>query len=209
MKGLLKKIGVFIGAFVLMFSLLAEDLDDFGWAKPENVDTYGCRRQGMGMGMGMNNNTNFQRRRGRMGSRMNNAMGKMVGFNNFNFEDFDKNSDGKIDKNEFNIIKIVFQRLKSGYTFIGNYCNKMLGRSNNTSYGNKNNNRGYFMKQYILKKYDVNKNGKLDDNEKQKLYEDKSRLFKKHDKDKNGVLSPEERDALLKEVRELLGIKIN
>lgn len=53
----------------------------------------------------------------------------------------------------------------------------------------------------MLKKYDKNGNGKLDDDEKEQMKKDRAEQMKKYDKDGDGKLSKEEREAMMADMK--------
>jgi len=128
-------------------------------------------------------------------------MGRKSRGNKFNkakallsFDKIDKNGDGVIDKDEFKVCQNAMKKMGSALMKIRQIVTP----------GNKGN-KGE-IKKYILKKYDLNKNGKIDSEEKELIIKDKKELFSKCDVNNDGKLSKEERTEMFKEMRQELGI---
>jgi len=113
------------------------------------------------------------------------------------FDKFDKNKDGVIDKDEFKAVQKIM--IKMGKTLMK--IRQFISGQNSEHDG--------LLKEYILKKYDINKNGKLDTKEKELIKKDRDILTKICDKDNDGKLSKDEKKEMFKEFMKQLGVPEN
>ncbi|MDD2716849.1 MAG: hypothetical protein PHW04_13225 [Candidatus Wallbacteria bacterium] len=115
----------------------------------------------------------------------------------FSFDKLDTNHDGVLSREEFQACQPVVRKMGEALSRI----RQIVNGGDNKAIGK--------LKEYALKTYDLNHNGKLDPEEKDVMKKDREELVKKYDSNNDGKLQPEERKELMKEVREKLGITAN
>lgn len=116
----------------------------------------------------------------------------------FSFESFDQNRDGLISKDEF---KIISQVLNHMHFQISEIRKIVIPEPQNQQ-------QAKLFQDKMLKKYDLNNNGRLDPDEIEKSVKDRQSLEKKADTDGDGMLSMEEKKNLAREVARFLDLPL-
>ncbi|MDD2716384.1 MAG: EF-hand domain-containing protein [Candidatus Wallbacteria bacterium] len=130
-------------------------------------------------------------------------MGRMNGFRNIDFrvpsfEELDRDHNGTLDRDEFAVCMQELTQLTS----IVMQIRQIVGGA-----GAENRDmNGGMMQQFILKKFDTDKNGHLDSKEISAWNSARQTIEKKYDQSGKGQIEPQQRKAMMEEIMEMLGM---